>query len=82
MLAGSGDLRLVEELGLTPIAESRMTRSDGRDLDPSVEEAYVRVLRRHAPDIAAIQRIGRFEFYGRASEAFAVLTDLPSRLNM
>ena len=45
----------------------------GDTLDPTVEEAYRAAIDRHAPSAAAIARIGRFDFYDRAKEAFAVL---------
>jgi L-fucose mutarotase len=50
-----------------------MAPVEGDSLDPSVERAYLEVIRRHAPDSTGIQRIGRFEFYDRAADAFAVV---------
>lgn len=34
MLTGRGDLRMIEAVGLTPIADARVVLADGRDLDP------------------------------------------------
>ena len=45
----------------------------GDSLDPEVEAAYMEVVRRHAPTIAAPERIDRFAFYDRAKSAFACL---------
>ncbi len=39
MMVGRGEQRLVRALGLTPLAESRVTLTDGRDLDPLEREA-------------------------------------------
>ena len=50
-----------------------MAAVEGDSLDPSVEEAYLQPIKRHAPDAPAIARIDRFDFYDRAKEAFAVL---------
>ena len=44
----------------------------GDSLDPSVEQAYQKVICRHAGE-QTIQRIGRFDFYDRARSAFAVV---------
>ena len=46
---------------------------EGDVLDPSVEERYMAVVRRHAGDAKPPVRIDRFGFYDRAREAFAVV---------
>jgi L-fucose mutarotase len=45
----------------------------GDTLDPAVEEAYLKPIRKHAPTAPAITRIDRFAFYERAEKAFAVV---------
>ncbi len=50
-----------------------MAAVPGDQLDPEVEKAYRKSIDKHAPQAPAIARIGRFEFYDRAKEAFAVV---------
>ena len=50
-----------------------MAPVEGDNLDPSVEEAYMRAVRKHRPDTPPIERIDRFAFYERAKQAFAVV---------
>lgn len=50
-----------------------MAPVEGDTLDPEVERVYLDVIRRHVPDSPAIERIGRFDFYDRAADAFAVV---------
>jgi len=50
-----------------------MQAVEGDQLDPAVEEQYLAVGRRHAPDAKAPVRIDRFAFYDRARSAFAVV---------
>ena len=45
----------------------------GDTLDPAVEESYRAAIEKHCPDAPAITRIGRFDFYERTEEAFAVV---------
>ncbi len=45
----------------------------GDEPDPSVESGYRAVIDRYAPQTPEIQFIERFDFYERASEAFAVV---------
>ena len=54
-----------------PIA--MMAAVEGDTLDPSVEDAYLRPISKHAPDFATISRIKRFAFYDRAKVAYAVV---------
>ena len=46
---------------------------EGDSLDPSVEKAYMKSVRKHWPDTPPIARIERFAFYERAKQAFAVV---------
>ena len=45
----------------------------GDELDMSVEKSYREVIDARWPDTPATERIGRFEFYERAKNAFAVV---------
>jgi L-fucose mutarotase len=45
----------------------------GDELDPAVEQQYLEVVRRHAPEASPPQRIDRFAFYERARSAYAVI---------
>ena len=50
-----------------------MQAVEGDQLDPSVEEKYMTVIKRHVPSVKAPARIDRFAFYDRAKTAFAVV---------
>ena len=50
-----------------------MAAVEGDTLNPAVEKAYRAPVDKHAPNTPPIARIGRFEFYDRAKEAFAVV---------
>jgi len=50
-----------------------MRAIEGDRLDPAVEEQFMAVARRHAPNAKAPVRIERFAFYERARGAFAVV---------
>lgn len=50
-----------------------MAPVEGDNLDPTVEEAYMKAVRKHWPDTPPIARIERFAFYERAKRAFAVV---------
>jgi len=52
---------------------SMMAAVEGDQLDPVVEASYWQAVDRHWPNTPSIERIGRFEFYDRAKEAFAVV---------
>ncbi len=41
--------------------------------DPSVEEEYMRIVRKHLPTANPPERIDRFAFYERARQAFAIV---------
>jgi L-fucose mutarotase len=50
-----------------------MAAVEGDELDPSVEESYLKSIHQSNPAIAPILRIDRFDFYHRAEKAFAVV---------
>lgn len=50
-----------------------MAAGPGDKLDPKVEAAYLKAIRKHAPTAKALERIDRFAFYERARRAFAVV---------
>jgi len=50
-----------------------MQAEPGDELDPAVEKAYREVVDKHAPAAPPIARIGRFDFYERSRDAFAVV---------
>ena len=54
-----------------PLAMMQVTKGD--QLDPAVEEQYMAVIRRHAPQAGAPVRIERYAFYERAQSAFVVV---------
>jgi len=50
-----------------------MAAVEGDTLDPAVEESYLKSIHLTNPDAPSIERIGRFDFYDRAEEAFTVV---------
>ena len=50
-----------------------MAAVEGDQLDPAVEEQYMKVIHRHAPSTNHPERIDRFAFYDRARAAYAVV---------
>ncbi len=50
-----------------------MEAVEGDELDPSVEESYLKSIHISNPDAPEIKRIDRFDFYERAEEAFLVV---------
>ncbi len=50
-----------------------MAAVSGDQLDPAVEESYMEKIHLTNPEVPAIKRIDRFEFYKRAKKAFAVV---------
>ncbi len=50
-----------------------MEAVEGDQLDPKVEESYLKSIHITNPDAPAIKRIDRFDFYDRAEEAFLVV---------
>ena len=50
-----------------------MAAVSGDELDPSVEEGYLKAIRQTWPDTQAAERVERFPFYERARNAYAVV---------
>ena len=50
-----------------------MSAASGDQLDTAVEISYRQAIDKHWPNTPPIQHIERFEFYARATQAFAVL---------
>lgn len=50
-----------------------MAPVEGDELDSEVEKKYRTAIDRTWPETPSVERIGRFEFYDRAKEAFAVV---------
>ncbi|MFV0507124.1 MAG: L-fucose mutarotase [Bacteroidales bacterium] len=50
-----------------------MAAVEGDELDPAVEESYMRAVQETNPQIKRVERIDRFAFYERSKSAFAVL---------
>jgi len=50
-----------------------MSAVEGDTLDPEVEKDYLRPVKKHCSDKIGIGRIGRFEYYERTKNAFAVV---------
>jgi L-fucose mutarotase len=50
-----------------------MAAVEGDKLDPAVEKTYRKAIDKYAPNKPKIGRIGRFEFYERAQNAYAVV---------
>ena len=50
-----------------------MLAASGDQLDPAVEISYRQAIDKHWPTTPPIQHIERFDFYARATQAFAVL---------
>ena len=67
--------------GILPIFEldsyapplAMMAAVPGDKLDPKVETAYLKVIRKHVPGTKGPERVERFAFYERAKKAFAVV---------
>jgi L-fucose mutarotase len=67
--------------GILPVFEldsyapplAMMAAVPGDRLDPRVEAAYLKVIRKHVPKAKAPERVERFAFYERAKKAFAVV---------
>jgi L-fucose mutarotase len=69
----SGILPLFELDSYVPAPLIMMAAVAGDELDPSVEESYMKSIRVTNPDVAPIKRIDKFEFYERTRKAFAVV---------
>jgi len=67
--------------GIIPIFEldsyapplAMMAPVPGDKLDPKVEAAYLKAIRKFVPDAKTPERVERFAFYERAKKAFAVV---------
>jgi len=68
-----GILPLYELDSYVPAPLIMMAAVAGDELDPKVEESYLKSIHVTNPNVAPIQRIDRFEFYERAKKAFAVV---------
>lgn len=68
-----GILPLFELDSYVPAPLIMMAAVEGDQLDPEVEKSYLAAIHKTNPDVAPIERIGRFEFYERAKDAFAVV---------
>ncbi|WP_075590910.1 L-fucose mutarotase [Labilibacter marinus] len=66
-------LPLFELDSYVPAPLTMMAAVEGDELDPAVEEAYLGAIHKSNPNVAPIERIGRFDFYDKARGAFAVL---------
>jgi L-fucose mutarotase len=68
-----GILPLYELDSYVPAPLIMMAAVSGDELDPKVEESYLKSIHVTNPNVAPILRIDRFEFYERAKKAFAVV---------
>lgn len=50
-----------------------MAATEGDQLDPTVEDGYMKAISRHVSGASAIKRIDRFEFYERTKACYAVV---------
>ncbi|MCP4177286.1 MAG: L-fucose mutarotase [bacterium] len=50
-----------------------MAPVEGDDLDLTVEKSYMKAIKISTPNAPNVKRIGRFDFYDRAKNAFAVV---------
>jgi L-fucose mutarotase len=66
-------LPLFELDAYTPAPLIMMAAVEGDELDPTVEQSYLKSIHISNPDVAPIERIDRFDFYDRAKNAFAVV---------
>jgi len=66
-------LPLFELDSYVPAPLTMMAAVAGDELDPKVEESYLKAIHKTNPNVAPIARIDRFDFYDKARGAFAVL---------
>lgn len=71
LLEGIMPLFILDQYVEHPIA--MMAPVPGDELDPSVEEGYLKAIRTSWPDTQASERVERFAFYERAKTAYAVV---------
>lgn len=69
----SGVLPLFELDSYTASPLVMMDAVKGDELDPKVEESYLKSIHVTNPNIPPIVRIDRFDFYDRAKKAFAIV---------
>ncbi len=66
-------LPLFELDAYVPAPLAMMAAVKGDELDPAVEDSYLKSIYITNPEAPAIERIDRFKFYERAKSAFAVV---------
>ena len=66
-------LPLFELDSYVPAPLTMMAAVEGDELDPKVEVSYLKSIHLTNPNVAPIERIGRFDFYDKARGAFAVV---------
>ena len=66
-------LPLFELDSYVPHPLTMMAPVEGDQLDPSVEEAYLKAIHKTNPDISVIERMDRFDFYEKARKVFVVV---------
>ncbi len=66
-------LPLFELDSYVPAPIAMLAAVKGDELDPSVEESYLKSIHITNPNVPPIERIERFAFYDRARSAFAVV---------
>ena len=71
LLEGIAPLFILDQYVDNPLA--MMAPVPGDELDPTVEEGYLKAIRTSWPDTQASERVERFAFYERAKGAYAVV---------
>lgn len=66
-------LPLFELDSYVPHPLAMMAAVEGDQLDPKVEESYLKAIHKTNPNVAPIERIDRFAFYERTKSAFVVV---------
>lgn len=66
-------LPLFELDAYVPAPLAMMAAVEGDKLDPAVESSYMKSIHISNPNVPAIERVDRFDFYDRAKSAFAVV---------
>ncbi len=66
-------LPLFELDSYAPAPLIMMAAVEGDNLDPKVEESYLKSIHETNPHVPAIEHIDRFAFYARAKNSFAVV---------
>jgi len=69
----SAILPLFELDSYVPHPLAMMAAVAGDELDPAVEERYLKSIHQTNPNVPAIERIDRFDFYDRTRKAFVVV---------